>query len=102
MDAGDILALYEDLDFGGALLALKAGRRVARKSMPEGCWLVLVPGSTITVAADRPLGEAAPELVGTQVTYSPHIDIHTPDGSIAPWAGPTHEQLLAQDWIVLD
>ena len=102
MDAGASLALYDDVDFSAASLALKCGRRTKRKSMPEGCWLVLVPGSTITVAADRPLGKAAPELIGTQVTYSPHIDIHTPDGAIAPWAGPTHEQLLAQDWVVLD
>src|SRR6185503_12379031 len=101
MDTGDILALYDDLNFHGALAALIAGRRVARKSMPDGVWLILVPGSTITVVADRPLGKAAPELVGTQVTYAPHIDIYA-GGVLQPWAGPTHEQLLAQDWIVLD
>lgn len=88
------------MDFGDALNALKDGKRVA---LPGGTdvWLVLVPGSTITVAADRPLGLAAPELVGQQVAYSPHIDIHCADGSIAPWGGPTMANLFSNDWQVL-
>lgn len=73
------------MDFGEALAALKAGKRVTRSGWNgAGQWLVLVPGSTITVDAERPLGKAAPELVGQAVSYSPHIDIKTVQGTIVP------------------
>jgi hypothetical protein len=91
------------MDIGGAVAALREGKRVATSAMRGyGAWLVLVPGSTITVAADRPLGIAAPELVGAVVDYCAHIDIHGADGSIQPWGGATLQHLLADDWEVLD
>ena len=90
------------MDFGEALHALEAGKRVQLPGGNPDIWLALVPGSTITVAADRPLGIAAPELVGRQVQYSPHVDIHCADGSIAPWGGPTMGNLFSRDWQVVD
>lgn len=87
------------MQWGEALEDLKAGRRVARTGWP-GSWLILVPGSTITVEADRPLGVAAPDLVGQQVQYAPHIDIFT-RGFLAPWSF-TQLDLLAEDWCVVD
>lgn len=86
------------MDFGAALAALKAGQRVAREGWNgKGMWLVLVPGSTITVAVGRPLGEAAPELVGQAVEYRPHIDMKTVDDEIVPWVA-SQTDLLAEDW----
>jgi hypothetical protein len=87
------------VNFGEALDLLQNGTRVARRNWADGMWLVLVPGSTITVAADRPLGQAAPDMVGQQVQYQPHIDKMTADG-LVPWA-PTHNALLAEDWYVV-
>jgi hypothetical protein len=63
----------------------------------QGMWLVLVPGSRITVAADRPLGKVAPELVGVELDYRPHIDMKTVDGQIVPWVA-SQSDLLAGDW----
>jgi len=86
------------MDFGQALDALKNGQRVSRAGWNgDGMWLVLVPGSTITVAADRPLGSAAPELVGQAVEYRTHIDLKTVDGEIVPWVA-SQTDLLADDW----
>lgn len=85
------------MDFGGALQALKAGKRVGRVEWPDSTWLVLVPGSTIVVDGDRPLGQAAPHLVGHAVGYQPHIDKVRTDGAMEPWV-PTHTALLAGDW----
>lgn len=85
--------------FGPALDALRSGARIAR-SNDEGVWLVLVGGSTITVTEGRPLGDAAPELVGQQLQYRPHIDTVTIHGAVAPWA-PAHADLLADDWLVV-
>jgi hypothetical protein len=88
----------EDGTFGDALQHLRAGARVTRDGWNgRGVWLVLVPGSTITVAAGRPLGDAAPELVGEQVDYRPHIDMKTADGQIVPWVA-SQSDLLATDW----
>ncbi|TMR10976.1 DUF2829 domain-containing protein [Nonomuraea turkmeniaca] len=63
-------------------------------------WIVRVPGSTITVDARRPLGQAAPELVGRTVTYQPHIDMFTADGRIVPWVA-SQSDLDADDWAVV-
>lgn len=86
------------MDFGAALQALRDGERVARDGWNgKGMWLVLVPGSTITVEAGRPVGDAAPDLIGQQVEYRPHIDMYTADGQLVPWHA-TQSDLLADDW----
>jgi hypothetical protein len=90
------------MNLGGALDALKEGKRVALPGGNPDIWLVLVPGSTITVTEGRPLGIAAPELVGQQVQYCAHIDIHGTDGTLQPWGGPGTHHLFADDWEVLD
>lgn len=87
------------MDFGDALRALKAGKRVGRASWQETTWLVLVPGSNITVDADRPLGQAAPHLVGGPVAYRPHIDKMREGDGMEPWI-PSQAALLAEDWEV--
>lgn len=89
------------MDFSAALTHLKAGARLTRDGWNgAGMWVFLVPGSTITVAADRPLGQAAPELVGQTVTYRPHIDMKTADGQIVPWLA-AQSDLLADDWLIV-
>lgn len=100
--APDMHAATFGLDFGRALAALRAGRRVSRAGWNgAGQWLLLVPGSVIRVEADRPLGKAAPHLVGSDVPYHPHIDIKTADGTVVPWIA-SQTDLLAYDWQILD
>lgn len=90
------------MKFGDALLALRQGKRVAREGWNGADqWLILVPGSTITVEADRPLGKAAPELVGQQVRYAPHVDIFATGGRLFPWT-PSQSDQLAGDWMVVE
>lgn len=87
------------ISFGAALMLLKDGRRVSRLDWagPNMPWLVLVPGSTFTIAADRPMGQAAPELVDKTISYQPHIDIVSGDAVACPWL-PSTVDLLAEDW----
>jgi hypothetical protein len=88
------------MDFGAALASLRDGQRVTRGGWNgKGMWLILVPGSTITVSADRPLGQAAPELVGSALAYRPHIDMKTVDGEVVPWVA-SQTDVLAEDWAV--
>jgi len=89
------------MNFSEALEALKDGHRITRSGWNGvGQWLILVPGSTITVSADRPLGQAAPEMVGRAVEYRPHIDIKTVDDELVPWIA-SQTDLLAEDWQAL-
>jgi hypothetical protein len=91
------------MDFSDALIHLKSGARLTRDgwNSPKA-WIFLVPGSTITVQEGRPLGHAAPDLVGQTVEYLPHIDMRTASGQIVPWLA-SQSDVLATDWrIVLD
>lgn len=94
------------MDIGAAIHALRNGHRVTRPAWAHGPtpgvpWLVLVPGSQITVEAGRPLGDGAPELVGRTVEYQPHVDLVDTDRRVRPWT-PTHADLLADDWQTVD
>lgn len=84
------------MDFPTALTAVLAGGRVRRAAWDREAFLIEIPGSEITVDADRPLGKAAPELVGQTVTYSPHIDVYI-GGHLVPWT-PNQTDTHATDW----
>jgi len=84
------------VNYSEALRAVADGARVQRLSWPPGTFLIRVPGSIITVDADRPLGKAAPELVGQQVHYSAHIDMFSA-GEMSPWHA-NRDDITATDW----
>jgi hypothetical protein len=89
------------MTFGDALTALKIGNRVARAGWNgKGMFLVLVPGSSFPVTADRPFGKAAPELVGQTVEYRSHIDMFTVDRQFVPWVA-SQTDMLADDWEIV-
>lgn len=91
----------DGMDFGEALDMLRGGRRVERLGWNgKGMFLVLVPGSQIEVTADRPLGKAAPEMVGRTIGYHPHIDMVTAQGTMVPWLA-SQTDILAGDWRVV-
>lgn len=87
-----------NFDFGKAVDYLKEGKRVARSGWNgKGMYLFLVPGSTFEVQADRPMGVACPELVGQRVSYLPHIDMKTAQGTVVPWLA-SQSDVLSEDW----
>jgi uncharacterized protein DUF2829 len=91
--------------FGKALDVLRGGDAVRRASWNHETFsgfdfLILVPGSVVTVDADRPLGKAMPALVGDELEYRAHIDrCHQFNDLITcrPWRA-SDEDLLAEDW----
>lgn len=86
------------MDFSSALLALKAGSRVARAGWNgKGMFVFLVHGSTFTVSRE-PLLSILGE--GTTVNYHGHVDMRTADGTIVPWLC-SQTDLLASDWCVV-
>lgn len=83
------------MDFSAALLALKAGKRVARAGWNgKGMFIFLVPGSVFQVSRPPLLG-IYPE--GTTVRYHAHVDMKTADGMVVPWLA-SQTDLLAEDW----
>ena len=86
------------MDFGKAIEALKDGKKVCRDGWNGAdMYVFLVAGSKFKVNRP-PLNEMFPE--GTEITYRPHMDIKTADGSISTWA-PSNSDVLAEDWRVL-
>lgn len=82
-------------DFGFALKALEAGKRVTRACWHEnGVFLFLVPGSIFKVNR-APLLGIYPE--GTEINYCQHIDIKQADGKVGVWP-VSQDDILAKDW----
>lgn len=83
------------MTFSEALERLKQGDRVARAGWNgKGMFLYLVPGSTFNVNRPPILGIYEE---GTEITYRPHIDMKTVDGSCVPWVA-SQTDVLADDW----
>jgi hypothetical protein len=89
------------MDFGEALRAIRAGKRVGSMATPERS-LYLVPGSTFVIQPDRPMGKALPHRAGESVDYDPHIDCYDEATNTAAVWWPTQEDILADDWEVRD
>ncbi len=87
-------------DFGAALVALRAGHRVAREEWnAPGQWVALSPG--FELAADRVYSPPVAAEIGSGVgTFRPYLMLHAADGSFVPWA-PTVSDVLADDWAVV-
>lgn len=88
------------MDFGQALYALQGGARVRRAGWNgKGMWLVLVPGSTVTVREGTPYGDALGP--SSQVDINPHIDMFTATGQMQPGWLASQTDMLATDWEVV-
>lgn len=90
--------MENNLTFGEALVALKAGKKVSRAGWNgKRMFLFLVPGSTFKVSR-APLLGIYPE--GTEINYCPHIDMKTADEKVVPWLA-SQTDVLAEDWNIL-
>jgi len=88
--------MTEVKNIGWAVDQLWNGSRVRRKGWNgKGMFLMLVPGSRVTVTEGRPLAAVLP--VGTEFDYQPHVDMRTANGSLVPWLC-SQSDLLATDW----
>jgi hypothetical protein len=94
---------YESIDtgvaFGQAVELLKMGYKVARKGWNgKNMFLFLVPGSTFEVNRPPLLG-IYPE--STLISYQPHIDMMTAQGTVVPWLA-SQSDVLASDWFAVE
>lgn len=96
------------LTFGGAIEALKDGKRVAREGWNgKGMWLVLVPGTAkAQLRAGTPYYEALyGELLNPECEILPHIDMWTTNAhgrrAMLPGWLASQTDMLAEDWVVV-
>lgn len=81
------------MDFGDALRALKAGKRVARAGWNgKGMWLSLVK------SYDYNPGEGGTHALGCEKL--PWIGMKTADNKFVPWLA-SQTDVLAEDWQVV-
>ena len=86
------------MDFSEVLKHLKQGKAAFRSAWGlSGTFIVVVPGSQIEVEEGRPLAEVL--NTGVTIEYGSHIDMVT-SGKVSPWT-PRHEDLFADDWMVV-
>lgn len=81
------------MNFGQALEALKAGKRVAREGWNgKGMWLVLVPADRWYASLRTVDGMPA------KTRCLPWIGMKTADDGFVPWLA-SQTDLLAEDWV---
>lgn len=87
------------MNFGDAIAALKAGKRVRRSGWNDkGMFLFLVAGSQFKVNRE-PLLSILGE--GAVVDYHAHIDMKTAQGYVVPWLA-SQADMLDEDWEIVE
>lgn len=92
--------------FGDALVALKAGARVARAGWNgKGMWLALTPGIEIKGAGSTGLRGAALAYANAErpvgIAIGAHIDMRAADGSLVIGWLASQTDMLANDWEIV-
>ena len=86
-----------NIDFGGALAALRLGKRVRRTGWNgQGMYLYLVSANRYP-----PSTEIARKEFGDMVPYQAYIAIKTAQRTCVPWVA-SQTDLLEQDWEVIE
>lgn len=101
------LGVSHSTSFGGALAALRDGKRVTREGWNgKGLFVFMQVPSTIGIDI-IPKMQSLPQSVkdefilrGQPISYSNQLALVKPDNSINGW-GPSVSDALADDWIIL-
>lgn len=89
----------QEVDFGAALRALKAGKRVTRAGWNgKGMFIYYIPAN-----AYPPTTEAGRALVNADgvVPYRAYLAMKTVTGEVVPWLA-SQSDVLDEDWLILD
>ncbi len=86
------------LNFGDAIAAMKAGKRVARKGWNgAGMFAYHVPANKYQVQTDAIKGHFKDNMV----PYREYLALKTAQGDVATWS-PSTSDCLAEDWVIVD
>ncbi len=92
------------MDFGKAIEALKAGKKVARAGWNgKGMYLALQTGSTfLSENARGGVAKTLAEAGEEEITLLPHIDMKTATGEVCVGWLASQTDMLADDWSIVD
>ena len=91
--------MAQSFNFGGALTALKLGKKVARTGWNgKGMFVYYVPAGAYSPCI--PIAETLVNEEGL-VEYNPYFAIKNVNGSVSTWV-PSVNDCLAEDWYVVD
>lgn len=86
------------MGFGGALAALRAGKKVTRDGWNgQGVFVVHQAGYPDGIAINANTASATGIPEGTVCTFRPYLMMRTVDGDFVPWVA-SQTDLLADDW----
>ena len=89
-------------DFGEALKALKAGKRVSREGWNgKGLFVVYQKAYPQGIPCNKQTAQAWGMKEGELFRCEPYLQINTVDGSHAMWV-PSIRDCLAEDWFVME
>lgn len=88
-----------NMDFGGAIKALKQGKKVTRSGWNGGGMFVyFVPANSYPVSRNN-LGTMGGIFPNDMVPYREYLALKTAQGDVSTWA-PSVSDALAEDWQV--
>lgn len=86
------------MDFSTALLAVKAGRKIARAGWNgKGMFVVYQKGYPQGIPINKNTSEATGIPEGTTCRFLPYLMFYTADGAFVPWLA-SQTDILADDW----
>jgi hypothetical protein len=94
-------------DFGGALTALKAGKKVARKGWNgKGMFILIAGGYNVPKENLRPGTHITAEFLESrgvsEMAITQHIDMWTADNKyVSGWLA-SQTDMLAEDWVIVE
>lgn len=89
------------MDFGEAIKALKAGKRVAREGWNgKGMFLYYVPAASYPAQRNE-YGTMLGVFPDDMVPYGAYIAMKTAQDNVVPWLA-SQTDVLAEDWVIAD
>lgn len=83
-------------DFGAAIVALKAGKKVARHGWNgKNMFLYYVPAASYLAST-----EIAKQHFGNAVPYGAYVAMKTAQNNVVPWLA-SQTDMLAEDWYIV-
>lgn len=86
-----------------ALIAARSGgSKIARAAwVKHGIFIVYQEGYPEGIPANKNTAEAFGIEEGEIIKVRPYLQVRSADGTLQPWA-PTHTDILADDWVIID
>jgi hypothetical protein len=90
------------MNFGHAVEAAKAGKKVARLGWNGvGMYAVVMPGFPDGIEVNESTAKAHNVPIGTKMTIRPYWQLFTAQKDIATWS-PSGSDSLAEDWCIVE